>query len=49
VLQLYPNGAHHAGKGRNIVTEQAIHGFYRIKNRIVDIPEYEKRLYISLE
>jgi iron complex transport system ATP-binding protein len=49
VLLLYPNGAHHVGKGRDIVTEQAIHDLYRIENRIVDIPEYEKRLCISLE
>lgn len=49
VLLLYPDGSHREGKGRDIVTEQAIHNLYRIENRIVDIPEYEKRLCIPLE
>jgi iron complex transport system ATP-binding protein len=49
VVLLYPDRAHHSGKGRNVVTERAIHDLYHIENRIVDLREYEKRLCIPLE
>jgi iron complex transport system ATP-binding protein len=49
VMLLYPNGAHHSGKGCSIVTESVIRDLYHIENRIVDLHEYEQKICISLE
>jgi iron complex transport system ATP-binding protein len=49
VLLLYPDGTHRVGKGRDIVTERAIHNLYHIENRVIDLDEYQKKLCISLE
>lgn len=42
VILLQKNGKHCVGKGRDVVTEEAIHELYQINNRIVDIKECNK-------
>lgn len=48
VLLLQRDNMHEIGKGKDIVTEEAIQHLYHIDNRIVDLQDYQKRICIPL-